>query len=63
MRYSASEKYEIIKVREAGGPQTGLGLAFCRMVVEAHGGTIACLGRKTSKGSRFRVTLPLATSD
>lgn len=55
------EKYEIIKLREAGGPQTGLGLAFCRMVVEAHGGTISCLGRKT-KGSRFRVTLPGVTT-
>ncbi|MBI5534608.1 MAG: hybrid sensor histidine kinase/response regulator [Deltaproteobacteria bacterium] len=51
------EKYEIVKVREAGGPQTGLGLAFCRMVVEAHGGTVSCHGRK-GPGSRFIVTLP-----
>jgi len=51
------EKYEIVKMREAGGLQTGLGLPFCRMVVEAHGGMISCLARKT-RGSRFRVELP-----
>ncbi len=56
------EQYEIVKMREAGGLQTGLGLAFCRMVVEAHGGQISCLGRRPV-GSRFRVTLPLATQD
>lgn len=53
------EKYEIVKVREAGGPQTGLGLAFCRMVVEAHGGTVSCHGRKQGPGSRFHVSLPV----
>jgi two-component system, sensor histidine kinase and response regulator len=52
------EKYEIVKMREAGGPQTGLGLAFCRMVVEAHGGSVSCLGRK-GPGSRFHVSLPV----
>ncbi len=51
------EQYEIVKMRTAGGPQTGLGLAFCRMVVEAHGGTVSCLGRK-GPGSRFHVSLP-----
>jgi signal transduction histidine kinase len=51
------EKYEIVKMRAAGGPQTGLGLPFCRMVVEAHGGSIACLPRQ-GPGSRFRVGLP-----
>jgi two-component system sensor histidine kinase/response regulator len=53
------EKYEIVKVREAGGPQTGLGLAFCRMVVEAHGGSVSCHPRKQGPGSRFHVSLPL----
>jgi signal transduction histidine kinase len=55
------EKYEIVKVREAGGPQTGLGLAFCRMVVEAHGGAVSVHARK-GPGSRFHVTLPHAAS-
>jgi signal transduction histidine kinase len=51
------EKYEIVKMREVGGPQTGLGLAFCRMVVEAHAGTVSCLARK-GPGCRFHVSLP-----
>jgi two-component system sensor histidine kinase KdpD len=60
-REKSFEKYEIVKVRQAGGPQTGLGLAFCRMVVEAHGGTVSCHARKQGAGSRFHVTLPLQT--
>jgi len=55
MRKRIFEKYEIVKVRAAGGPQTGLGLAFSRTVVEAHGGYISCLPRE-GKGSQFHVT-------
>jgi two-component system, sensor histidine kinase and response regulator len=55
------EKFEIVKMRATGGPQTGLGLPFCRMVVEAHGGTISCLPRDPA-GSRFHVLLPLRAS-
>jgi two-component system sensor histidine kinase CreC len=51
------EKYEIVKMRAAGGPQTGLGLPFCRMVTEAHGGHITCLPRQQG-GSLFQVSLP-----
>jgi len=54
------EKFEIVKMRAAGGPQTGLGLPFCRMVVEAHGGSISCLPREPH-GSRFHVLLPSTT--
>jgi signal transduction histidine kinase len=59
MRKRIFEKFEIVKMRAAGGPQTGLGLAFCRTVVEAHGGYISCLPREGG-GSRFHVTFPAA---
>ena len=37
---------------------TGLGLATARRVVEAHGGWLECLPRK-SRGACFRITLPI----
>jgi signal transduction histidine kinase len=40
-----------------GVKQTGLGLAFCRMVAEAHGGTITALP-KEGAGTIFRLCLP-----
>ena len=40
------------------GNGAGLGLAFCKLAVEAHGGRI-WLDREQEKGSRFVFTLPL----
>jgi two-component system sensor histidine kinase KdpD len=39
-------------------PGAGLGLAICRAVVEAHGGTIAA-GDREGGGARFVITLPI----
>jgi signal transduction histidine kinase len=40
---------------------TGIGLAFCKMAVEAHGGTIGVVSDK-GHGSSFWLTLPLSES-
>lgn len=50
------DKYEVAPLKEAGITQTGLGLAFCRMVVEAHGGSIF-VEANDPKGSIFTVRI------
>lgn len=53
----------------AFGDHSGLGLAICRQIITAHGGTIAASNRKNDAGevdgARFTLTLPLqiAVSD
>jgi len=51
------EKYGVVQMRDPDLPQTGLGLAFCRMAVEAHGGRIYVAARQPH-GSLFTVELP-----
>lgn len=46
--------------RESAKPGVGLGLAICRAIVEAHGGTIFARTRQQG-GAMFTFTLPLGT--
>jgi PAS domain S-box-containing protein len=50
------EKYG--QVGRSEGSTRGLGLYFCRLVVEAHGGTIAVGDTRTGQGARFDIRLP-----
>jgi len=48
--------FEIVEIKEKNIPQIGLGLAFCRMIAEAHGGCIYVKPNKPA-GSIFVVEI------
>lgn len=56
-RETIFDKYVCLQNRDPSIHQTGLGLAFCRMVAEAHGGSISVASRQP-QGSVFTVELP-----
>jgi signal transduction histidine kinase len=56
-RQSLFQPFVTLEQTHPSVKQTGLGLAFCRMVAEAHGGTIAALASEGT-GSTFRICIP-----
>lgn len=61
-RKSIFEKFERIKQTDSASKGLGLGLAFCRLAVEAHRGRI-WVDDAPGGGARFNFTLPLAPDD
>lgn len=61
-RHKLFKDFGRLSVQPTGGEKsTGLGLAICRKIVEAHRGEIVA-ENLPDRGSEFRVTLPLAAS-
>lgn len=59
-REKVFEMFYSVRERGRGREGAGLGLAICRGLVGAHGGTIEVLGRPDGTGTCLRVTLPHA---
>lgn len=55
------ERYQQVRGQKGRRRGTGLGLAFCRMAVDAHGGRIWVEDAPGEEGSVFRLTLPVAS--
>ena len=55
------DKFEQVRLKREGVRvgSSGLGLAFCKMAVEAHGGKIWVESEGEGKGATFQFTLPL----
>jgi signal transduction histidine kinase len=56
------EKFQQLPSTRGRRRGTGLGLSFCKLVVEAHGGHI-WVESELGEGSTFLMTLPLADSE
>jgi len=55
------QKYGLVQLHRTGNARdTGLGLLFCRLAMELHGGRIE-LQSRSGQGSTFQLLLPLAT--
>lgn len=48
---------------DRGRNNTGLGLAICRGMIGAHGGTVAAMPNEPGAGTTIRITLPLLKPD
>ena len=54
------DSFYTMKKNEKSSPQkhsAGLGLAFCKQIIDAHGGSIS-VQSQPAKGSTFRINLP-----
>ena len=57
---SIDRLFEGFQTTKAGG--TGIGLAICRAIVEAHGGLL-CASPNVTHGATFYMALPIAPAD